>query len=75
MGRVPLCVFYFRLLAHALVRLVDRWMDRYSVMRTPCPRLGRPKDVAAAVAFLCSDLASAYVTGVNLMVDGGWTAF
>ena len=41
--------------------------------RAPSPRLGRPEDVANAALFLSSDLAT-YITGVNLMVDGGWMA-
>ncbi len=41
--------------------------------RTPLPRLGTPLDVANAALFLASDEAS-YMTGVNLMVDGGWMA-
>jgi NAD(P)-dependent dehydrogenase (short-subunit alcohol dehydrogenase family) len=45
----------------------------YSKSRTPWPRLGRPDDVAKAALYLASDLAS-YVTGTNLMVDGGWMA-
>ena len=45
----------------------------YAQRRTPWPRLGEPKDVAGAALFLASDLAS-YVTGHNLMVDGGWMA-
>jgi NAD(P)-dependent dehydrogenase (short-subunit alcohol dehydrogenase family) len=36
-------------------------------------RVGYPKEVAYAAAFLASDEAS-YVTGVTLPVDGGWTA-
>ena len=46
----------------------------YSKMRTPMPRLGRPGDVASAALFLASDEAT-YITGHNLMVDGGWMAF
>ena len=47
-------------------------MDR-AVRRTPWPRLGRPDDVARAVLFLASSDAS-FVTGAQLMVDGGWMA-
>ncbi len=36
----------------------------------PAARLGRPEEMAAAAAFLCSDQA-AYITGVGLPVDGG----
>ncbi len=45
----------------------------YSRARTPYPRLGRPDDVANAALFLASDEAT-YITGENLMVDGGWMA-
>ncbi len=46
----------------------------YSHARTPFPRLGRPDDVAGAALFLASD-DSGYVSGVNLLVDGGWMAY
>lgn len=39
----------------------------------PLGRLGNPQDQANAAVFLCSDKA-AYITGVNLAVDGGQTA-
>jgi 3-oxoacyl-[acyl-carrier protein] reductase len=37
----------------------------------PLGRIGRPEDVAQAVVFLCSPLAS-YITGHTLDVNGGW---
>jgi NAD(P)-dependent dehydrogenase (short-subunit alcohol dehydrogenase family) len=49
-----------------------RWMD-YSRSRTPMPRLGKPDDVANAALFLASDEAT-FMTGENILVDGGWMA-
>jgi glucose 1-dehydrogenase len=46
----------------------------YSHGRTPFSRLGRPEDVAAAAIFLASDECR-YVSGTNLLVDGGWMAY
>ena len=37
----------------------------------PMRRLGRPEEIATAIAFLASERAS-YITGVTLQVDGGW---
>lgn len=42
----------------------------YFNQRIPLGRLGQPKDIAGPVVFLASDLA-AYVTGAELLVDGG----
>jgi NAD(P)-dependent dehydrogenase (short-subunit alcohol dehydrogenase family) len=42
--------------------------------RIPLGRFGEPHEAAEAIAFLASDRA-AYVTGSELVVDGGWTAW
>jgi NAD(P)-dependent dehydrogenase (short-subunit alcohol dehydrogenase family) len=52
----------------------DPKLTAYAKSRTPFPRLGRPADVAGAVVFLASD-DSLYVSGTNLLVDGGWMAY
>ena len=41
--------------------------------KVPLKRMGTPEDIAGPVSFLLSEEAK-YITGQNLMVDGGWTA-
>jgi 3-oxoacyl-[acyl-carrier protein] reductase len=49
-------------------------MNERMIRRTAMRRAGTPQDVANAIAFLCSDLAS-YITGVGLAVSGGIELF
>lgn len=42
------------------------------VNRTPVGKLGTPKDIAGAAVFLLSD-ASSYMTGSDVVIDGGYT--
>jgi NAD(P)-dependent dehydrogenase (short-subunit alcohol dehydrogenase family) len=51
----------------------DIFRERY-LRRTPLARMATEEDFKGAVAYLASDL-SAYVTGQNLIVDGGWTTW
>jgi NAD(P)-dependent dehydrogenase (short-subunit alcohol dehydrogenase family) len=51
----------------------EAFLARYSKL-TPMGRMGREEDFKGIMAFLASD-ASAWVTGQNFLVDGGWTAW
>lgn len=49
------------------------FVERY-IARTPLKRMGEEEDFMGAALYLASDL-SRWVTGQNIMVDGGWSAW
>ncbi|RWX02386.1 oxidoreductase [Flavobacterium cerinum] len=50
----------------------ESFVNNYN-KKVPMKRMGSPKDIVSAVYFLLTD-DSSYVTGHNLVVDGGWSA-
>ena len=52
--------------------MTDKVLDSYQV-KYPIGRVGNPEDIANAMIYLASD-ESSFITGANLLVDGGHTA-
>lgn len=50
---------------------IPSFVERYE-RKTPLRRLGTPDDIAPSIVFLLSD-AARYLTGHNLVIDGGWS--
>ena len=58
---------------HPSIQTQKLFMQRLSD-RIPLGRVGQPHEVVGAVHYLLSDAAS-FMTGANIVVDGGWTAW
>jgi NAD(P)-dependent dehydrogenase (short-subunit alcohol dehydrogenase family) len=55
-------------------RQADSQMVERLCQKSPMGRMGVPVELNGAIVFLASD-ASSYMTGQNLIIDGGWTAW
>ena len=58
-------------MTQAFHSIPEVWQER--VGKTPLGRMGTPEDIAAGVLYLASD-ESSFVTGAELVIDGGMTA-
>jgi len=53
--------------------VADELVERIA-QKSPMGRVGKPEELKGAIVFLASN-ASSYMTGQNLIIDGGWTAW
>jgi NAD(P)-dependent dehydrogenase (short-subunit alcohol dehydrogenase family) len=60
--------------AGGIARGQDHQFTEKYIAKVPLNRMGNENDIAKAMLFLTSDL-SLYVTGQNLLVDGGFSAW
>jgi len=51
----------------------ESFISNYNA-RTPLNRMGTPSDIVGSIVFLLSE-ASSYITGQNIIVDGGWSVW
>jgi len=59
-------------LTHLLLEDRGLGREKHMIEKTPLARIGQSDDIADVVVFLCSDLAR-FVTGQNIVIDGGMT--
>jgi len=52
----------------------NQWFISNLINKIPLGRIGQPSDLKGVVVFLASE-ASSYITGQNIVIDGGWTAW
>ena len=62
----------YEILESRRIKLFLEFVKNYEY-KVPMKRMGNPEDISPAVSFLLSD-ESSYITGQNLIIDGGWTA-
>ena len=64
-----LCPGPFPNLEKAPGEMVERLCEK-----SPMKRMGEPHELKGAIVFMASE-ASSYMTGQNIRIDGGWTAW
>jgi len=65
-------IFPTKLAVRLKKMMADREFGERFLAEIPMGRLGDPEECGAAAAFLLSDRASSYITGADLVIDGGF---
>ena len=69
--KISALAYYFSLFHYKLVKFTT-FFSIANEHKVPMKRMGNPDDIAPSVSFLLSEDAK-YITGQNIVVDGGWT--